>query len=165
MRKCSCMKFLCILSGCPAGARKWHISCFAMLLHSKKPGWPLPYAGSAIRDAFCKKRNNPWLFLSPQSGVISVNSYYLTSLVTSHFYGFRYLFPFFQFHFLFVTWPISGLFLNVGSLESVSLCVYKISQFYPVCKPQYCTNSTISICINRRFSPLPIDRYRPDLLY
>ncbi len=35
MRKCWCMKFLCIISGCPAGARKWHISCFAMLLHSK----------------------------------------------------------------------------------------------------------------------------------
>ena len=30
------MKFLCIISGCPAGARKWHISDFAMLLHSKK---------------------------------------------------------------------------------------------------------------------------------
>ena len=29
------MKFLCIISGCPAGARKWHISNFAMLLHSK----------------------------------------------------------------------------------------------------------------------------------
>ena len=29
------MKFLCIISGCPAGARKWHISYFAMLLHSK----------------------------------------------------------------------------------------------------------------------------------
>ena len=36
MRKCRCMKFLCIISGCPAGARKWHISYFAMLLHSKK---------------------------------------------------------------------------------------------------------------------------------
>ena len=29
------MKFLCIISGCPAGTRKWHISNFAMLLHSK----------------------------------------------------------------------------------------------------------------------------------
>ena len=36
MRKCRCMKFLCIISGCPAGARKWHISYFAMLLHSKQ---------------------------------------------------------------------------------------------------------------------------------
>ena len=25
MRKCRCMKFLCIISGCPAGARKWQI--------------------------------------------------------------------------------------------------------------------------------------------
>lgn len=37
MRKCRCMKFLCIISGCPAGAREWHISYFSMLLHSKKP--------------------------------------------------------------------------------------------------------------------------------
>ena len=36
MHKCYCMKFLCIISGCPAGAKKWHITCFAMLLHSKK---------------------------------------------------------------------------------------------------------------------------------
>ena len=43
----------------PRRGEEWHISCFAMLLHSKKPGWSLPYAGSAIRDAFCKKRNNP----------------------------------------------------------------------------------------------------------
>jgi len=26
MHKCQCMKFSCIISGCPAGARKWHIS-------------------------------------------------------------------------------------------------------------------------------------------
>ena len=37
MHKCQCMKFSCIISGCPAGARKWHISYFAMLLHSKTP--------------------------------------------------------------------------------------------------------------------------------
>ena len=37
MRKGISMKFLCIISGCPAGARKWHISYFAMLLHSKTP--------------------------------------------------------------------------------------------------------------------------------
>ena len=37
MHKCQCMKGSCILSGCPAGARKWHISYFSMLLHSKKP--------------------------------------------------------------------------------------------------------------------------------
>ncbi len=35
MRTCRRMKFLCIISGCPAGARKWHILIFAMLLHSK----------------------------------------------------------------------------------------------------------------------------------
>ncbi len=29
------MKFLCIIFGCPAGARKWHIIIFAMLLHNK----------------------------------------------------------------------------------------------------------------------------------
>ena len=28
MRKCRRMKFLCIISGCPTGARKWHISYF-----------------------------------------------------------------------------------------------------------------------------------------
>ena len=26
MYECRCMKFLCIISGCPEGARKWHIS-------------------------------------------------------------------------------------------------------------------------------------------
>ena len=36
MRKYRRMKFFCIISACPAGARKWHISYFAMLLHSKK---------------------------------------------------------------------------------------------------------------------------------
>ena len=36
MCKCRCMKFLCIISGCPAGARKWHISYVAMLLYNKK---------------------------------------------------------------------------------------------------------------------------------
>ena len=42
MRKCRRMKFLCIISGCPTGARKWHISyfchAFAMLLHGKNNG-------------------------------------------------------------------------------------------------------------------------------
>ena len=28
MRKGISMKFLCIISGCPAGARKWHIFFF-----------------------------------------------------------------------------------------------------------------------------------------
>ena len=40
MRKCRRMKFLCIISGCPAGARKWHISHFAVLLHSKYSEFP-----------------------------------------------------------------------------------------------------------------------------
>ena len=35
-RKCQCMKFSRIISGCPAGARKWHISYVDMLFHSKK---------------------------------------------------------------------------------------------------------------------------------
>ena len=32
------MKFLRIIFDCPEGARKWRISCFAMLLHSKNTG-------------------------------------------------------------------------------------------------------------------------------
>ena len=36
MYKCQCVKFWCIISGCLAGARKWHISYSAMLLHNKK---------------------------------------------------------------------------------------------------------------------------------
>ena len=35
-RKCQCMKFSRIISGCPAGMRKWHISYVAMLLYNKK---------------------------------------------------------------------------------------------------------------------------------
>ena len=31
MRKGISMKFLCIISGCPAGARKWHISYFCYI--------------------------------------------------------------------------------------------------------------------------------------
>ena len=38
MRKCRRMKFLCIISGCPTGARKWHISYFAMQKHGKNNG-------------------------------------------------------------------------------------------------------------------------------
>ena len=30
MHKCQCVKFSRVISGCPAGARKWHISYFAM---------------------------------------------------------------------------------------------------------------------------------------
>ena len=36
MHKCQCMKLSCIISGCLAGARKWHISYVAMLLYNKK---------------------------------------------------------------------------------------------------------------------------------
>ena len=36
MRKGISMKFLCIISGGPVGARKWHISYFCYALHSKK---------------------------------------------------------------------------------------------------------------------------------
>ena len=39
-RKCRRMKLLCILSGCPVGTRKGHISIFAVLLHSKKQNDP-----------------------------------------------------------------------------------------------------------------------------
>ena len=39
-RKRRRMKLLCILSGCPAGARKGRISIFAVLLHSKKQNDP-----------------------------------------------------------------------------------------------------------------------------
>ena len=39
-RKCRRMNLLCILSGCPTGARKGHISIFAVLLHSKKQNDP-----------------------------------------------------------------------------------------------------------------------------
>ena len=35
-RKYQCMKFSRSISGCPAGARKWHISYVAMLLYNKK---------------------------------------------------------------------------------------------------------------------------------
>ena len=36
MHRCQCMKFSRIISGCPAGARKWRISYVAMLLYNKK---------------------------------------------------------------------------------------------------------------------------------
>ena len=55
MRKCQCMKFLCIISGCPAGARKWHISDFAMLLHSKT-GYLPPEDTLIVYFAVC-----PWM--------------------------------------------------------------------------------------------------------
>ena len=59
MRKCWCMKFLCIISGCPAGARKWHISCFAMLLHSKQSEY----------DGVLKKKKVPVLVITPAAAI------------------------------------------------------------------------------------------------
>jgi len=41
---------LCIISGCPAGARKGHISYFAMFLHSKNPPSAVP---NAEGGSFC----------------------------------------------------------------------------------------------------------------
>ncbi len=41
MCKYRCMKFLCIISGCPAGARKWHILillCFCIAKIKGKRG-------------------------------------------------------------------------------------------------------------------------------
>ena len=35
MRKCQYVKFSHVIPGCPAGAGKWHISYFSVLLHSK----------------------------------------------------------------------------------------------------------------------------------
>ena len=46
---------LCILSGCPAGARKGHISIFAMRLHSKKGRLSRPFSLS-------KKSSKYWAF-------------------------------------------------------------------------------------------------------
>ena len=47
MHKGRCVKLLCILSACAAGARKGHISIFAIRLHSKqgrlKPSFFLSY--------------------------------------------------------------------------------------------------------------------------
>ena len=36
MRKGVSMKFLCIISGCPAGARKWHIFSFFLCVCIEK---------------------------------------------------------------------------------------------------------------------------------
>ena len=68
-RKCRCMKFLCIISGCPAGARKWHIPDFAMLLHSKTQPAKLPFAGctskmeASLRTSAHTGVAIPWIFL------------------------------------------------------------------------------------------------------
>ena len=40
MRKCRCMKFLCIISGCPAGARKWQICHSIRAVGKKAPSFP-----------------------------------------------------------------------------------------------------------------------------
>ena len=36
MRRCRCRKLLCIISGCPAGARKWHIAFLLCFCIAKK---------------------------------------------------------------------------------------------------------------------------------
>ena len=40
------------MSGCPAGARNWHISYFSMLLHSKKPVY-LGFSGKQNCSGAC----------------------------------------------------------------------------------------------------------------
>ena len=40
MRKCRCMKFLCIISGRPAGARKWQIRHSIRAVGKKAPSFP-----------------------------------------------------------------------------------------------------------------------------
>ena len=58
MHKCQCVKSWCIISGCPAGARKWHISYFAMLLHSKKRLYAArPLAPAAGTEGDCTPPN------------------------------------------------------------------------------------------------------------
>lgn len=51
-----CMKFSCTISGCPAGARKWHISYFATLCIAKKEhhpdGWCFYLSGGFNSDIF-----------------------------------------------------------------------------------------------------------------
>ena len=61
MHKCQCMKFSCIISGCPAGARKWHISYFAMLLHGK-PAQQKDCRLAAVLSV-CQKTTQTPLFL------------------------------------------------------------------------------------------------------
>lgn len=52
MHKCQCMKFSCIISGCHAGARKWRISYYTMLLrHKNKEGKRPPFSASLCRFA------------------------------------------------------------------------------------------------------------------
>ena len=68
MRKCWCMKFLCIISGCPVGARKWHISYFSMHLHRKTAQAEacaaqtahagIPTARFPPEQVFCHKRSS-----------------------------------------------------------------------------------------------------------
>ena len=61
MRKYRRMKFFCIISACPAGARKWHISYFAMLLHSKKTPPKREERNPAVRPVETRK-HTLWLF-------------------------------------------------------------------------------------------------------
>lgn len=45
MSKVVRMNFVCIISGCPKGARKWHIHVFCYVLHSKKTA---PFFNDAV---------------------------------------------------------------------------------------------------------------------
>lgn len=53
MRKYRRMKFFCIISACPAGAREWHISYFAVLLYSKSSPKRGERNPAQRRDFYC----------------------------------------------------------------------------------------------------------------
>ena len=42
------MQFSCIISGCPEGARKWHIPIFALLYIVKSSGFQLESAAQTV---------------------------------------------------------------------------------------------------------------------
>ena len=52
-----CMKFSCTISGCPAGARKWHISYFATLCIAKKEHHP---DGWCFYLSFVAEKDTAW---------------------------------------------------------------------------------------------------------
>ena len=74
------MKSLCILSGCPAGARKGRISIFAVLLHSKKQNDPegsfsvYRKASQSFASADAKYNGNPLYPAAPPTGTILLAS-------------------------------------------------------------------------------------------
>ena len=64
MRKCISMKFWCIISGCPAGARKWHISYFCYAFCIAKSG--RKHAASSLKFyvfVFCILRDFHWAYI------------------------------------------------------------------------------------------------------